>query len=230
MATLCLLITEPSKLFQIVRNQGSRDHNISPDVLAEIPYKLQEPLAVFNSDTEKNALVAVMELKDSQNHPVIVAIHINKKAGFNQINKIASIYGKDNADRKFAEWTEKELLRYLNNEKSHSLLTSFGLQSPTEKLINGLLTNNLLLQSNIVNSDIRFSRSQSALDLAMTGKAEAEPSVLSDIKRLDFKSFKKHFDDFVGKVDEYIGDSLRPVNDWIDGMTFSDHDAYSTAK
>ena len=220
---LQMRITEPSKLFQIVRNQSGRDHDISPDVLAEIPYKLQEPLAVFNSDTEKNALVAVMELKDSQNRPVIAAVHINKKVGFNQINKIASIYGKDNAGRKFAEWTEKGHLRYLNNEKSHSLLTSFGLQSPTEKLMNGSLENNVLLQSNVVNSNIRFSRSQSALDLSISGKAKKEQGFWGDVKTRNFESLKKRFNQLAGKVDENFADSLRPVNDWIDQMQFSEH-------
>ena len=220
---LPMRITEPSKLFQIVRNQSGRDHDISPDVLAEIPYKLQEPLAVFNSDTEKNALVAVMELKDSQNRPVIAAVHINKKVGFNQINKIASIYGKDNAERKFAEWTEKGHLRYLNNEKSHSLLTSFGLQSPTEKLMNGSLENNVLLQSNVVNSNVRFSRSQSALDLSISGKAKKEQGFWGDVKTRNFESLKKRFNQLAGKVDENFADSLRPVNDWIDQMQFSEH-------
>lgn len=220
---LPMRITEPSKLFQIVRNQSGRDHDISPDVLAEIPYKLQEPLAVFNSDTEKNALVAVMELKDSQNRPVIAAVHINKKVGFNQINKIASIYGKDNAGRKFAEWTEKGHLRYFNNEKSHSLLTSFGLQSPTEKLMNGSLENNVLLQSNVVNSNIRFSRSQSALDLSISGKAKKEQGFWEDVKTRNFESLKKRFNQLAGKIDENFADSLRPVNDWIDQMQFSEH-------
>ena len=220
---LPMRITEPSKLFQIVRNQSGRDHDISPDVLAEIPYKLQEPLAVFNSDTEKNAFVALMELKDSQNRPVIAAVHINKKVGFNQINKIASIYGKDNAGRKFAEWTEKGHLRYLNNEKSHSLLTSFGLQSPTEKLMNGSLENNVLLQSNIVNSNVRFSRSQSALDLSISGKVKKEQGFWEDVKTRNFESLKKRFNQLAGKTDENFADSLRPVNDWIDQMQFSEH-------
>lgn len=185
---------------------------------------------MFNSDTEQNAIVAVMELKDSQNRPVIVAVHINKKAGFNQINKVASIYGKDDASVKFAEWTDKGLLRYLNNDKSHSLLTSFGLQSPTEKSMNGLLGNNVLLQTDIVNNQsenatrysIRPNKKQSALEMMTSEKVNQNPDLLDRLSDGGYKqlksNLKKEFDKGVAYIDEKVHDRLRPVVDWIKGF------------
>lgn len=73
--------------------------------------------------------------------------------------------------------------------------------------------------------DILFSRAntmQSALDLAMTGVADREPSVWDNLKSKDFSGFKERFNRAVGKVDEWLADSLRPVNDWIDSMHLED--------
>lgn len=73
--------------------------------------------------------------------------------------------------------------------------------------------------------DILFSRAntmQSALDLAMTGVADSEPSIWDNLKSKDFSGFKERFNRVAGKVDEWFADSLRPVNDWIDSMHLED--------
>ncbi|WP_372338491.1 MuF-C-terminal domain-containing protein [Neisseria cinerea] len=48
--------------------------------------------------------------------------------GYHQINKLASIYGRNNAAKAFKEWAEEGLLRYIDDTKSRPLLKSFGLQ------------------------------------------------------------------------------------------------------
>ena len=73
------------------------------------------------------------------------------------------------------------------------------------------------------NSDYRFSRSQSALDLSISGKAKKEQGFWEDVKTRNFESLRKRFNQLAGKIDENFADSLRPVNDWIDQMQFSEH-------
>lgn len=83
------------------------------------------------------------------------------------------------------------------------------------------------------NSDIRFSRTntvQSALDLSQTGKAESEPSLWDNLKAKDYSSFKERFNRAVGKVDEWLADSLRPVNDWIDSMQLEDQTGNTSSR
>lgn len=83
------------------------------------------------------------------------------------------------------------------------------------------------------NSDIRFSRAntmQSALDLAMTGAAHSEPSAWDSLKSKDFSGFKERFNRAVGKVDEWLADSLRPVNDWIDSMHLEDQTGNTSSR
>lgn len=81
--------------------------------------------------------------------------------------------------------------------------------------------------------DILFSRAntmQSALDLAMTGVAESEPSVWDNLKSKDFSGFKERFNRAMGKVDEWLADSLRPVNDWIDSMHLEDQTGNTSSR
>ena len=83
------------------------------------------------------------------------------------------------------------------------------------------------------NDDIRFSRAntmQSALDLAMTGVAHSEPSAWDSLKSKDFSGFKERFNRAVGKVDEWLADSLRPVNDWIDSMHLEDQTGNTSSR
>lgn len=83
------------------------------------------------------------------------------------------------------------------------------------------------------NDDIRFSRAntaQSALDLAMTGVAHSEPTVWDSLKAKDFTGFKERFNRAIGKVDEWLADSLRPVNDWIDSMHLEDQTGNTSSR
>ena len=83
------------------------------------------------------------------------------------------------------------------------------------------------------NDDIRFSRAntaQSALDLAMTGVADSEPSAWDNLKSKDFSGFKERFNRAMGKVDEWLADSLRPVNDWIDSMHLEDQTGNTSSR
>ena len=81
--------------------------------------------------------------------------------------------------------------------------------------------------------DVRFSRAntmQSALDLSQTAKAESEPSLWDDLKAKDYSSFKERFNRAVGKVDEWLADSLRPVNDWINSMHLEDQTGNTSSR
>ena len=82
-------------------------------------------------------------------------------------------------------------------------------------------------------NDVRFSRAntmQSALDLAMTGVADSEPSAWDNLKSKDFSGFKERFNRAMGKVDEWLADSLRPVNDWIDSMHLEDQTGNTSSR
>lgn len=156
----------------------------TPDVLAQIPLQIQKPLAVFDSATQPNAKVIVTELKDGQGKPVIVALHIGKKKGRgNQVNKIASVYGRNNPQKTFNDWFNDGLLLYLDNRKSHSRLESAGLQLPLwEKSKNGLLGSSVLLATDIVNQQAADNQDDVQFSLNEDGKCWAVRIKRSDIQ------------------------------------------------
>ena len=86
------------------------------------------------------------------------------------------------------------------------------------------------------NDDIRFSRSaksytmQSALELSESALADGEPSIWDNLKAKDYSGFKERFDRAAGKVDEWLADSLRPVNDWIDSMHLADQTGNTSSR
>lgn len=69
------------------------------------------------------------------------------------------------------------------------------------------------------NDNIRHSIKQTVDDLAKSGKAQAESTPFDEIKAGDFQSFKARLGKIVAKLDEVVADSLRPVNDWLSGLT-----------
>ncbi len=82
-------------------------------------------------------------------------------------------------------------------------------------------------------NDVRFSRAnttQSARNLAKTGKAQTEPSLWDNLMRGDLNSFKRAFHQTVSKLDEYLADSLRPVNDWIDNLSLADQTGNTSSR
>ncbi|HFS3493862.1 TPA: LPD38 domain-containing protein [Escherichia coli] len=112
-----------------------REHYVSVETMADLPQLLADPVALMTSKTEHDSLVTLIEAKDRRGAPVIVAIHMRAKGAVAEVNKIASVYGKDNRIA-LQEQLDTSLL-YLNKEKAADWLLSAGLQLPGANTING---------------------------------------------------------------------------------------------
>lgn len=103
-------------------------HGLSVDVVKSLPKHLEQPVAVFDSVTQPDALVILTESQHN-GKPVIAAIHLDVQRGSVQVNNIASVYGKDNA----REWLLTQLrqnTRYYDKKKLLALIRPAGLQLP----------------------------------------------------------------------------------------------------
>ncbi|MDR1076350.1 MAG: LPD5 domain-containing protein [Xanthomonadaceae bacterium] len=78
-------------------------HDVPRGALRQLPEELADPLAVFRSRTEKGSMVAVTELRDGSDRPVIVAVDLRARGNQYQVNRISSVYGKDGA-QPFSQW------------------------------------------------------------------------------------------------------------------------------
>ncbi len=207
-------------------------HNVATETLKQLPSQINNPVAVMKSETRPNGYVVLTELIEQTNgkdKPVIAALHLKHSKQGLELISIASVYGRSNSQ--IQRGLNNDLL-YWNTAKGSQFLTAFGLQLPSHmQSITNLSTSDIKTEADLSqylsensDTDIRFSRSsQSALDLAKTGKVKGEKTFWEELTTLDGKALKERFDELAGKLDENFADSLRPVNDWIDKMQFSNH-------
>lgn len=137
-----------------------KDHHVSVETMVELPHLLADPVAVVTSRTEPDALVTLIKAKDKKGAPVVVAVHMHAKGVFVEVNKIASVYGKDNRQA-LQEQLDNDLL-YINKEKAADWLHSARLQLPAENTINGS-SGIKVLQPDDIRKGPYYSRSRSAL-------------------------------------------------------------------
>ncbi len=107
-------------------------HNIAIDDLRNLPYELDDPVAVFQSATHGNAYTILTSLKEGNNN-VIVALALDfERRDRILVNEILSAYGK--ATYALNRWIEDGLLLYINETKNRSLPRDVRLQLPKTRL------------------------------------------------------------------------------------------------
>lgn len=104
-------------------------HSISLDDVATLPKQLEEPVMLFKGSV-KNSYVALTSLQDKSGNDVIVAIHLNKIQDRMRINRIASIYGKNNIENYVDSNIKAGNLLDADTKKAPMWFTSRGLQLP----------------------------------------------------------------------------------------------------
>jgi hypothetical protein len=130
----------PIQISPSVIHKATRDkHEVPISVVRDLPTLLSNPIAVFDSHTGQEALVALVEANDTKGNPVLVAVHLNASGeGFNTVNKIASVYGKDKGKGAIFGWMSDGSLRYFHKEKASQWLHAARLQLPGANTIERL--------------------------------------------------------------------------------------------
>lgn len=156
-----LELVMPASVVHKATRPEIRDHFVSVDTMAELPHLLADPVAVVISRTEPDSLVTLVKAMDTKGNPIVVAVHMNAKGnGFAEINKIASVYGKDK--RKALQDQLNNDLLYINKEKAAEWLHAAGLQLPGANTINGS-SGTKVLQPDDIRKGPYYSRSTSDL-------------------------------------------------------------------
>lgn len=102
-------------------------HNIPVETIKKLPDQLRNPILILQGHYP-NTVVAVTELKNKDNNRIIVPIALDLKSVDNIVNKVSSIYGKDNIN-KYISHHQDQILAY-NKEKTDRLHKDIGLQLP----------------------------------------------------------------------------------------------------
>lgn len=104
-------------------------HNLGISALKNLPKQLENPIAILKSKTQDGSVVILTEWNDTQDNPVIAAIHFDKQGALTLENRIASVYGKRNLEALLGRNNENVL--YTKENKSIDQLLSERLQLPS---------------------------------------------------------------------------------------------------
>ena len=100
-------------------------HGLSVQELKRLPEALESPVILAESLTKEDSLVAVLDYREQDGNPVIVAVRLNGNAIYElrrvDSNFITSAYGKDNFSEFYQRILDQGKLLYANREKGEKL-------------------------------------------------------------------------------------------------------------
>ncbi|HHQ4466737.1 TPA: LPD38 domain-containing protein [Aeromonas veronii] len=193
-------------------------HDVPMHVIEKMPELLHDPVAVFDSRTESDAKTILVDAVDTSGRPVITAIHLNAKAGRVEINRIASVYGKDNGIGAMERWIDEGLLRYAR-EKQNPLGTTQGLQLPKRGSPERVYDSNILTKDDIRKGGLKMSQANTAADKAMEKlNLGPKPDIidktkanLDKLRKVDRGVVESWVDRFIKKANTEVLDALAPI-------------------
>ena len=112
-------------------NEHSHGHNLSKYIIENLPEQLSTPVMVFKGSKNKS-LVVITDLKDDKSKEILIAISLDNTIGFKEVNRVSSVYGKDNMSNYLNRQIAEHNLLAVNVEKANEMLHSAGVQFPME--------------------------------------------------------------------------------------------------
>ena len=120
-------------------------------IVKKVLESFADPVYVFDSRTDVNSLVAVYDVLDKHDNPMMASVTIDKNASQVLVDLVTSIYGKTR--RKYQSWVDSGLLRYADDIRKN-LPDSARLQLPSKP--EGSYRDNIIYKSQLVNKPGAF--------------------------------------------------------------------------
>lgn len=135
------------------KNDEKHHHGISAEQIKNVPRKMKEPMMIFDSFSQKDSIVVVLNDFDNSNNPIITSIKPNGTGRYElemvRANYITSIYSKNNFMNTLNRVIADEHLIYCDKKQTQEMFERWGLQSP--ELTKSLVFNTIIHKSrNIV--------------------------------------------------------------------------------
>lgn len=102
-------------------------HNLGFYALEQLPNQLSNPIAIAKSKIP-NSFIIFTEFLDSENLPVIAAIHLDKKGNIGISNEVASVYGKREFNNLVDYLRNSNMILYEDKNRGLDSLPADGLQ------------------------------------------------------------------------------------------------------
>ncbi len=147
-------------------------HNLGIPALKQLQQQLNDPIAVLKSKTQENSLVVLTEWNDTSGNPVIAAVHLNKQGIVDDVNTLASAYGKRNLTALLGENNENVV--YTKENKSINQLLDNRLQLPELVADDTLVANSIRQKTENSNS---FDKNIPLNELMQYGKTPEQAAM-----------------------------------------------------
>ena len=113
-------------------NRFEHPHNLSAETLKTLPTQLQKPIMVFKGSHE-GSIVLVTDLFNENNEQIIISCQLNSTNKRHEINRITSMYGKENIAAYLDTQIKKDNLIGCQKNIANQMLQSVGLYLPSEE-------------------------------------------------------------------------------------------------
>lgn len=135
--------------------RNSHHHGITREEMASLPDLIARPAVItdaLNGATSSDALVLVLPDVDSDNQPLLAVIRPNEEAQYEletiNMNRLASVYGKRNAENFLANAAEQGKVLYIDQKETEELSKVSQLQ--LLKSLAGLPFNEIIRRSSVI--------------------------------------------------------------------------------
>ncbi len=100
-------------------------HGLSLDLLLQVPELLEKPAMIYDSLTQEDSIVVVLEAVDADKLPIIAALRLNGEGQYEfekiDVNFMVSIYGHENLCSVIQKAYTADFLIFVDKEKSQEL-------------------------------------------------------------------------------------------------------------
>ena len=143
-------------------------HNLGMSVLKQLPYQIENPVAILKSNTQPSSIVLLTAWKDGDKS-IIVPLHLDKQGAISVENRIASAYQTGHMQSYLGE-ADSNVLYTKNNEDVHQLLSN-GVQFPKA------MADDILAKNNISQAEAKSNRD--ILSEVLFGKKRADMNAMT---------------------------------------------------
>lgn len=129
---------------------GGNTHGLDFEVLKDMPDYIKDPLMIFKSETVPGLFNLLVDGFDQNDRPLLVSVSPNIRLGHTDVNRIASIYGRNNKQY-FVDQIKKGNLLYIDEERSRKWANDHRVQYLGQALTSGS-SSNVITKESIVNN------------------------------------------------------------------------------
>ncbi len=109
----------------VIKHGHTTGHNLPLETIKQLPEHLRNPIMICKGSKE-NSVAVITELTNKDGKNILASINIDVRGKTGQVDKITSIYGKDD----MKAYLEHNTILAYNKEKADELFTDIGANSP----------------------------------------------------------------------------------------------------